>query len=447
VLYFGTDDQKKRFLPRIVEGEIAAFALTEPDAGSDAAGVKTVAERKDGGVYSLKGQKTYITNGGVASIYTVFASTDKSRGPRGVSGFVFDVDPKKPGDRLIFPTKFDKMGINASETREVVFDGFEIPKENLIGGKEGRGFLHAMGTFDATRPMIGIIGVGIARAALEEALKYTHERIQFGVPVIQFRGLQEMFVDMTVTVESARALCLKVSRRLDDQSKQQDITGLSGIAKVAGSEAGRITLDALQATGGYGYMNETPFPKLVRDFKIFEIFEGSNQIQREQISLQLVKEFGKGGWADSEIEEAEGAHARSPHCGAKASADFRRTFSAYLERLLARGEENIASDQYFRFILADVLIDLETAHAYSIAVSRIEENDSKDFSNCCARISSAEACLRNASRLKRLVLGTCGSDALDSLEKETPLAALERHACSLLEDRRILGAQLAENRG
>jgi alkylation response protein AidB-like acyl-CoA dehydrogenase len=445
LLYFGTDEQKKRFLPRIVDGEIAAFALTEPDAGSDAAGVKTVAEKKDGGVYALKGQKTYITNGGVASIYTVFASTDKSRGPRGVSGFVFEVDPETTTPGLAFPAKFDKMGINASETREIIFDGFEIPAENLIGGKEGRGFLHTMGTFDATRPMIGIIGVGIARAAMEEAHKYTHERLQFGVPVIRFRGLQEMFVDMVTTVEAARALCLKVSRRLDDKAKQQDITGLSGIAKVAGSEAGRVTLDALQATGGYGYMNETPFPKLVRDFKIFEIFEGTNQIQREQISLQLIKEFGKGGWADHEIEEANKAHSRSPLCGAKTVSRFRQVFSTYLDHLLSKGEGKITSDQYLRFILADILIDLETAHAFSISVSRIEEIDPNDFYNLSARISTCEAALRGAARLRRLVLGTGGAQALEALEDKVPLSSIEEPAHALLEDRKTLGALLAEN--
>ncbi len=446
VLYYGTDDQKKRFLPRIVAGDIAAFALTEPDAGSDAAGIKTVAVKQDDGSYVLKGQKTYITNGGVASIYTVFAATDKSRGPRGISGFVFEVDPKSPGEGILFPEKFNKMGINASETREIIFDGFRIPKENLIGGKEGRGFLHTMGTFDITRPMIGIIGVGIARAALEESHKYVHERIQFGVPVITFRAMQEMFVDMLITVEAARAICLKVSRRVDNQSAKQDITGLSGIAKVAGSEAGRITLDALQATGGYGYMNETPFPKLVRDFKIFEIFEGTNQIQREQIALQLIKEFGKGAWADGEIAEADEANARSKQCGAAGVSRFRKTFSAYLDDFLSREESRIQSDQYNRFILADILIDLEAAHAYSIAVSRIEENDPNDFYNLCARIYSAEVCIRNAARLRRLMLGSFGQSGLEAIEKKAPLSLLEHHACPLLEDRKALGAYLAENR-
>jgi alkylation response protein AidB-like acyl-CoA dehydrogenase len=342
------------------------------------------------------------------------------------------------------------MGINASETREIIFDGFKIPKEGLIGGKEGRGFLNTMGTFDITRPMIGMIGVGIARAAFEEAHRYSHERFQFGVPIIAFRGLQEMFVDMLVTVEAARALVLEVSRKIDDHKKaglKVDITGLSGIAKVIGSEAGRITLDALQATGGYGYMNETPFPKLVRDFKIFEIFEGTNQIQREQISLQLIKEFGKGGWADEPLSEMEDAHARAPHTGASNMARLRRLFAAYLDTALSGDDDYLAADQYKRFLAADILIELETAHAYSKAVSRLEENDPNDFFNLCSRIYSCEVVLRNLSKLRKLVLGSAGEEGLKALEdKALPLAALEAGCKTLLNDRKALGALLAEDR-
>ena len=257
-----------------------------------------------------------------------------------------------------------------------------------------------------------------------------------------------MFVDMVITVEGARAVVLDVSRRIDNISKggaKKDITGLSGIAKVAGSEAGRVTLDALQATGGYGYMNETPFPKLVRDFKIFEIFEGTNQIQREQISLQLIKEFGKGGWIERPLAEAEEAQARSPVCGAACTAELRRTFDAYLDYATSRGEGKITSDQYNRFILADVQIDLETAHAYSCAVSRMEEEDPSDFNNLCARIYAVEAASRCAARLKRLVLGACGSEAFQELEKKAPLSGLDEFAHTLLDDRITLGAYLENN--
>lgn len=446
VLYFGTEEQKKKWLPRITEGEIAAFALTEPDAGSDAGGIKTVAEKCDDGTYSLKGQKTYITNGGVASIYTVFASTDKSRGPRGVTGFVFETDPEKEDPTLQFPTKFDKMGINASETREMIFDGFKIPAENIIGGKAGRGFLHTMGTFDATRPMIGMIGVGIARAAMEEAHKYCNERLQFGKPVIQFGGVQQMFVDMITRVDAARALILDVSRLIDNKNKsgtKKDVTGLSGIAKVIGSEAGRISLDALQATGGYGYMNETPFPKLVRDFKIFEIFEGTNQIQREQISLQLIKEFGKGDWGAEHFAETEESHSRAPLCGAGLAGELRRVFSGFLDHALSTRE--IAADQYLRFILADVFIELETTHSYTRAVSRLEESEPGEFHNLCSRVYTQEVVLRNAYRLRRLIRGVSGADGLETLEDKVPLRSLEHQCATLVADRTALGAYLADH--
>lgn len=446
ILYFGTDEQKKKYLPRVVAGEVAAFSLTEPNAGSDAGGIKTTAERQEDGSYKLRGQKTYVTNGGVASIYTTFALTDKTRGARGVSGFIFEVDPENPPPEVQFPNKFDKMGINASETCEIIFDGFIVSKDNLIGGKEGRGFLHSMGTFDATRPMIGIIGVGIARAAFEEALQYAHERTQFKQTIISFRGLQEMFVDMAVTVDAARALCLDVAKRVDNRMKgksREDVTLKSGVAKVVGSEAGRITLDALQATGGYGYMNETPFPRFVRDFKIFEIFEGTNQIQREQISLQMVKEAGKGKASETALQEAEEALNRSPHCGADAVMAARNSLNACLRYALEREGEPLTKDQYLRFLLADVLIDVETSHAFSKTVARLEEQDPNHAETLKARIYAKEAALRTASRIRRFVVASGGAGALVELEKELGLSETEKYAAGLFDDRSTLGGFLA----
>ncbi len=442
ILYFGTDEQKKKYMPRIVAGEVAAFALTEPDAGSDAGGVKTIAERGEDGSYKMRGQKTYITNGGVASIYTVFAVTDKTRGPRGVTGFIFEVDPHNPPPEIQFPTKFDKMGINASETREIIFDNFPVTADDLIGGKEGRGFLHSMGTFDATRPMIGIIGVGLARAAFEEALRYAHERIQFGKTIISFRGLQEMFVDMAVTVEAARALCLDVARKVDARMKgtsREDVTLLSGVAKVVGSEAGRITLDALQTTGGYGYMNETPFPKFVRDFKIFEIFEGTNQIQREQISLQIVKEYLGKEKGEAAVRECEEALSRTPHCGAECGVSMRRAFDACLKYAI---DQSHTMDQYLRFLLADMLIDIETAHSYSKAVARLEEQDPEEQNTLTARICAKEAVLKTAARIRRFVLATGGGTALGPVEKNGELSHLEKCAEGLAADRKALAGIL-----
>ncbi|MBU0753520.1 MAG: hypothetical protein KJ645_00170, partial [Planctomycetes bacterium] len=272
---------------------------------------------------------------------------------------------------------------------------------------------------------------------------------QFGVPVITFRGLHEMFVDMTITVQAARALVLDVSRKIDDHKKSDlkvDVTGLSGIAKVIGSEAGRITLDALQATGGYGYMNETPFPKLVRDFKIFEIFEGTNQIQREQISLQLIKEFGKGNWADRHVAEMKEIQARVPHVGAACLAGLRRAFDATLELLLSEEDTALGSDQYHRFIMADTLIELETAQAFTRAVSRLEENNTQDYHNLSARIYAQEVLLRNLYRIQRLLVGAGGDRLLKALEeKVAPLNELALETKSLLRDRRALGAILVEN--
>ena len=443
ILYYGTDEQKKKYLPRVASGEVAAFTLTEPDAGSDAGGIKTIAERLEDGSYSIKGQKTYVTNGGVATIYTLFALTDKTRGPRGISGFIFEVDPKGPPPEVQFPKKFDKMGINASETREIIFDGFKIPADQVIGGKEGRGFLHAMGTFDATRPMIGIIGVGIARAAFEEALCYSYERTQFGKRIVAFRGLQEMFVDMTVTVEACRALCLDVARKVDNRMKgrsKEDVTLLSGVAKVVGSEAGRVSLDALQTTGGYGYMNETPFPKFVRDFKIFEIFEGTNQIQREQISLQLVKDHGKEDKKAAARREAEEALARSPHCGAGSVLAARQAFDACVSYAV---DSALPADQYLRFLLADILMDIETAHAYCKATSRLEEQDPNEINTLTSRIYAKEAALRTASRIRRFVAGTGGADALARVDTEAQTSRLDEGAAGLLEDRRSLAEFLA----
>ncbi|MCB9881873.1 MAG: acyl-CoA dehydrogenase family protein [Planctomycetes bacterium] len=300
-LFYGTEEQKAKYLPKIAEGAIAAYAITEPDAGSDVGGMSTVAKPSaDGKTWTLKGQKTYITNGGIASIYTIFALTDPTRGPRGVSCFIAEVDPENLPPGIEFPPKFDKMGINASETREIIFDGFEVKTEDLVGGKLGRGFMQAMGVFDTSRPMIGTIGVGLAQSAFDAALEYAHQRLQFGRKIIEFSGLRQMFVDMWLKIEGARAIVYGGSKRVDRKfhhGSKEDVTAWAAMAKFMGSESSRVTLDALQATGGYGYMNETPFPKMVRDQKVFEIFEGTNQIQRDQTGKQFGQAYAKTGSA------------------------------------------------------------------------------------------------------------------------------------------------------
>jgi alkylation response protein AidB-like acyl-CoA dehydrogenase len=279
IILFGTEEQKKKYLPRLAAGEIlAAFALTEPNAGSDAAGVKTTA-KKDGDSYVINGTKQWITNGGEASIYTVIALTDPTRGVRGSSAIL--VEKGTPG--FEFGKKENKMGIRASATRELVF-----PASNLLA-KEGMGFLVAMKTLDQSRPGVASQAVGIAQGALDKAVEYSRERVQFGKPISSFQGIQFMLADMATQVEAARALTYQAARSIDAGDK--DVAKLASMAKVFASDtAMKVTVDAVQVFGGYGYMKEYPVEKMMRDAKITQIYEGTNQIQREVIALNLIKE-------------------------------------------------------------------------------------------------------------------------------------------------------------
>jgi butyryl-CoA dehydrogenase len=284
IILFGSEEQKKKWLPRLAAGEIlAAFALTEPDAGSDAAAVKTRA-LPQGDSYVLNGTKQWITNGGEATIYTVIALTDPNRGVRGASAIL--VEKGTPG--FEFGKKENKMGIRASATRELIFQDCKVPKANLLG-REGAGFLVAMKTFDQSRPGVAAQAVGIATGALEKAVAYSQERKQFGKPVSSFQGLQFMLADMATQVEAARALTYAAARYVDSGAK--NVAKVSSMAKVFASDtAMRVTTDAVQVFGGYGYMKEYPVEKMMRDAKITQIYEGTNQIQREVIALQLIKE-------------------------------------------------------------------------------------------------------------------------------------------------------------
>jgi butyryl-CoA dehydrogenase len=285
ILIGGSDEQKKKYLPPLASGEkLAAFALTEPNAGSDAGAVATTAVKK-GDKYILNGTKQWITNGGEADTYTVIAVTDKSKGPRGVSCFIVEKDT--PG--FNFGKKEDKMGIRASATRELIFEDCEVPAENLIG-REGAGFMTAMRTFDISRPGIAAQGVGLAQGALDEAVNYAKQRIQFGKPIIANQGLQWMLADMATKVETARAMTYAVCRHIDTGAK--GYSKYSAICKLyAGDIAMQVTTDAVQILGGYGFMREYPVEKMMRDAKILQIYEGTNQIQREVIGLALVKEY------------------------------------------------------------------------------------------------------------------------------------------------------------
>ena len=287
ILVFGNPEQKKKYLPDITKGKkLAAFGLTEADAGSDAGAIRTTAVRKSDG-YILNGTKQWITNGGEAEIYSIIAMTDRSKGPRGASALI--LEKGTPG--FDFGKKEKKMGIRASATRELIFQDCFVPKENLIG-KEGMGFIVTMRTFDRTRPGVGAQGVGLAQGALDEAVRYAREREQFGRKIISFQAIQHLLADMATQVEAARALVYSVARYIDGSENPKEISKVSGMAKVYASDvAMRVTTDAVQIFGGYGYMRDYPVEKMMRDAKILQIYEGTNQIQRNIIGLELNKEY------------------------------------------------------------------------------------------------------------------------------------------------------------
>jgi len=289
ILLFGSDAQKKKYLPDIASGSrLAAFGLTEANAGSDAGGIQTTA-KPDGGEYVLNGTKQWITNGGEAEVYTVIAVTDRAKGMRGASAFI--VEKGTPG--FSFGKKEKKMGIRASATRELVFENCRIPKENILG-KEGLGFIVAMKTLDNSRTGVGAQGVGVAQGAFDEALKFSRQRVQFGHPIIGFQAVQHMLADMATEIEAARALVYCVARYIDSGAK--DITKASAIAKLFATDvAMKVTTNAVQVMGGSGYMREYPVEKMMRDAKILQIYEGTNQIQRNVIGQALIKESARGG--------------------------------------------------------------------------------------------------------------------------------------------------------
>ncbi len=284
IMLFGTEEQKQKYLPDIASGEIvAAFAVTEAGAGSDAGSIQTTAV-KDGDSYILNGTKQWITNGEVAGTYVVIAMTDKSRGARGATAFV--IEKGTPG--FSFGKKEDKMGIRASATYELVFEDCKVPAENILG-KVGMGFMVAMKTFDMSRPGVAAQALGIAAGALDDAVDYARQREQFGQHIIANQGLRFLLADMSMKVETSRAMVYAVARSID--SGDLKCAKESAIAKCYASDmAMEVTTDAVQVFGGYGYMKEYPMEKRMRDAKITQIYEGTNQIQRDVIGHQLVKE-------------------------------------------------------------------------------------------------------------------------------------------------------------
>ena len=284
ILLYGNEEQKKKYLPPIASGKkIAAFGLTESGAGSDAAAIRTTAV-KDGNEYVINGVKQWITNGGEAEIYSVIAKTDKTKGPRGASAFIIEKDT--PG--FTFGEKEKKLGIRTSATRELVFEDCRVPKENMIA-REGMGFIVTMKTFAQTRPGIAIQGVGLAQGALDAVIEYARERKTFGKPIIAHQAVQHMIADMATEVEAARALTYLAARTADNNSK--DLSKVSSMSKLFATDvAMRVTTDVVQIFGGYGYMRDYPVEKMMRDAKILQIYEGTNQIQRNVIGQHLIKE-------------------------------------------------------------------------------------------------------------------------------------------------------------
>lgn len=284
ILAFGTEEQKKKYMPDIASGEkLAAFGLTEANAGSDAAGVQTTAVLK-GDHYILNGTKQWITNGGEADTYTIIAMTDKAKGARGASVFILE----KGMDGFTFGKKEKKLGIRASATTELIFQDVKVPKENLLG-REGMGFIVAMKNLDHSRPGIAAQGVGLSQGALDEAVKYARERVQFGKPISSLAVIQHKLADMATQTEASRALLYAAARFID--SKPREMSKLSAMAKLFATDTSMyVANEALQVFGGYGYMREYPMEKYFRDAKILQIYEGTNEIQRNVIGAQLIKE-------------------------------------------------------------------------------------------------------------------------------------------------------------
>ncbi len=287
IMLAGNEEQKRKYLPPLASGEwLAAFGLTEAGSGSDASAMRTVAVRK-GDKYILNGSKRFITNGGLAQVNSVFAITDPHSGAHGISAFI--VEKSFPGFSV--GRIEDKMGIKGSQTAELIFTDCEVPAENLLG-HEGEGFKIAMMTLDRTRIGIGAQALGIAQGALDLAISYSKQRVQFGRPIADNQGIQFMLADMATKIEASRLLVYNAAEMVDRGETDPDsgFSKYSAMAKMYASDrAMEVTNDAIQILGGYGYMKEYPAERMMRDAKITQIYEGTNQIQRVVIARDLLK--------------------------------------------------------------------------------------------------------------------------------------------------------------
>ena len=285
LLIAGTDEQKMKWLKPMAEGSVlGACAITESGAGSDVTGIRTIATEKDGG-YVLNGNKIFITNGGVSDIIVVVVYTDKSKKHKGMSLLVVPKDT--PGFSVGKEEK--KLGLRGSDTRELIFEDCFVPEENRLG-MPGDGFKVLMKIFNYTRPGIGAQAVGIAQGAMEAVVKYCKERVQFGKTLSEFQGLQWMMAEMSLKIEMARTMVYRVCSAIDNEPDSRDIPRLASMAKWFASDAAmQITTDAVQIFGGYGYTREYPLERMMRDAKITQIYEGTNQVQRIIIANSLLK--------------------------------------------------------------------------------------------------------------------------------------------------------------
>jgi len=286
LLLGGSLEQKEKFLKPLCssrEVKFASFALTESGAGSDAAMIKTKAERAEGG-YVLNGQKTFITSGDIATLFIVFATTDPAKGHKGISAFLV---PKELGVEI--GKKEDKMGVRASHTVELVFKDIPVPRENMLGA-EGAGFYLAMGSLDLTRAMAAAVACGLAQRALDESLKYASERVQFGKPLLKHQLIQGKLADMSMEIDASRLLTWRAAW-LADQGKNPVLESAQAKA-FAADAAMKAAVQAVQIFGGYGFMKDYPVEKLMRDAKIFQIYEGTSEIQRLVIAAELAKKLG-----------------------------------------------------------------------------------------------------------------------------------------------------------
>ena len=282
----GTDEQKQRYLPRLASGEwLCAYALTEPGSGSDSAAMRTQA-RREGDDYVLTGSKRFITNAGVADLYTVFAKTEPEEGHAGISAFL--VESEAPGFEVgrIEP----KMGIKGSTTGEIFFNECRVPADNLLG-EEGEGFRIAMRILDRSRPGIGAQGLGLAQGATDFALEYARSRETMGKPIAEHQIIAAKLADMETRCEAARGLLYKVGLMIDEDAPDDELTKLSAMAKLFCTDvAMEVTTEAVQILGGYGYMQEYPLERMMRDAKITQIYEGTQEIQRIVIAREMVRE-------------------------------------------------------------------------------------------------------------------------------------------------------------